>query len=69
MNQLSNVVDLARYRRAGNGVRRGAATLLRARPRNALICRWRRYWEACLCLERPDRRARSATLLQLFLAS
>jgi hypothetical protein len=43
MNQLSNfVVDLARYRRAGNAVRRGAAPHLGARPRNALICRWRR---------------------------
>jgi hypothetical protein len=42
MNQLSNVIDLAGYRRAGNGVRRGAATRLGARARNALICRWRR---------------------------
>ena len=43
MNQLSTkVIDLARYRRAGNGDSRGAATRLGARPRNALICRWRR---------------------------
>ena len=43
MNQLStNVIDLARYRRAGNAVRRGAAPHPGARPRNTLICRWRR---------------------------
>ena len=43
MNQLStNVIDLARYRRAGNAVRRRAAPDLVARPGNALICRWRR---------------------------
>lgn len=43
MNQLSTkMIDLARYRRAASGERRGAATRLGGRPRNALICRWRR---------------------------
>jgi hypothetical protein len=43
MNQLSNiVVDLARYRRAGNAVRRRPAPDLGTRRGGALSCRWRR---------------------------
>ena len=62
MNQLSNVVDLARYRQAGNGVRRGAATRLGARPQCAL-CRWQRddVTGRPVCAWSAQGRARSAT--------
>ncbi len=42
MNQLTNVIDLARYRRARNVVRSAPAPDLGAGRGAGLSCRWRR---------------------------